>query len=56
MNNLAKVTTLQSKFVGESAKLHKLVFNGISISKDDGVIYVTGKKWDRMFKVILNDF
>mmetsp|Transcript_7454 Transcript_7454/g.8191 ORF Transcript_7454/g.8191 Transcript_7454/m.8191 type:complete len:385 (-) Transcript_7454:1354-2508(-) len=40
----------------ERSKSRADVFNGISISKDDGIIYVTGKKWDRMFKVILNDF
>ncbi len=29
------------------------VLNGISISKDDGILYVTGKHWDRMFKLKL---
>lgn len=29
------------------------VLNGISISKEDGVLYITGKKWNRMFKVSL---
>ena len=29
------------------------VFNGISISKDPNEIYVTGKKWNRMYKVKL---
>jgi glutamine cyclotransferase len=32
---------------------HTDVFNGISISEDPDVIYVTGKLWDRMFKVKL---
>ena len=32
------------------------VFNGISISKESDVIYVTGKKWDRMFKIKLIGF
>lgn len=29
------------------------VFNGISVSDDPDVLYVTGKKWDRIFKVKL---
>ena len=29
------------------------VFNGISVSEDEDVLYVTGKKWDRLFKVRL---
>lgn len=29
------------------------VFNGISISDDDDILYVTGKKWNRMYKVRL---
>jgi len=29
------------------------VLNGISVSKEDGVLYITGKKWNRMFKVYL---
>lgn len=29
------------------------VFNGISISDDPDVLYVTGKKWNRMYKVKL---
>lgn len=29
------------------------VLNGISVSKDPDILYVTGKKWDRMFKVRL---
>jgi len=32
------------------------VLNGISTSNEDGVIYMTGKLWDRMFKVKLNNF
>jgi len=32
------------------------VLNGISVSSEDNVIYVTGKLWDRMFKVTLNYF
>jgi len=32
------------------------VLNGISISKDDGVLYVTGKNWNRMHKVKLTGF
>lgn len=32
------------------------VLNGISVSKDDGILYVTGKKWDRMFKLQLKGF
>ena len=32
------------------------VLNGISISRDDGVLYFTGKLWDRMFKVRLFGF
>ena len=29
------------------------VLNGISISDDPDILYVTGKLWDRMFKVKL---
>lgn len=29
------------------------VFNGISVTEDPDILYVTGKKWDRMFKVQL---
>jgi glutamine cyclotransferase len=29
------------------------VFNGISTSKEPDVLYVTGKKWNRMFKIKL---
>ena len=29
------------------------VFNGISVSADDDVLYVTGKKWNRMYKIRL---
>jgi glutamine cyclotransferase len=29
------------------------VFNGISVSEDPNVLYVTGKKWNRMYKVKL---
>lgn len=29
------------------------VFNGISISNDPDVLYVTGKRWNRMYKVKL---
>jgi len=32
------------------------VFNGISVSQDDGVLYVTGKKWDRTYKLQLKGF
>lgn len=32
------------------------VLNGISISKQDGILYVTGKNWDRMFRVKLEGF
>ena len=27
------------------------VLNGISISKDEGVLYITGKKWNRMYRL-----
>lgn len=27
------------------------VLNGISISKDEGIFYITGKKWNRMFRL-----
>lgn len=30
------------------------VFNGISVSDDDNVLYVTGKKWNRIWSVKLN--
>jgi glutamine cyclotransferase len=30
------------------------VFNGISVSEDDDVLYVTGKKWNRIYSVKLN--
>mmetsp|Transcript_19499 Transcript_19499/g.31365 ORF Transcript_19499/g.31365 Transcript_19499/m.31365 type:complete len:237 (-) Transcript_19499:98-808(-) len=29
------------------------VFNGISVSEDPNVLYVTGKQWDRMFQIEL---
>ena len=29
------------------------VFNGISVSSDPDVLYVTGKRWSNMFKVKL---
>lgn len=29
------------------------VFNGISISIDPDILYVTGKQWDHMFKIKL---
>ena len=29
------------------------VLNGISVSKEEGILYITGKKWDRMFKISL---
>ena len=29
------------------------VLNGISVSADPDILYVTGKKWDRMFKIKL---
>lgn len=32
------------------------VLNGISVSKEEGVLYITGKKWDRMFLVKLDHF
>jgi Glutamine cyclotransferase len=32
------------------------VLNGISISKQDGIFYITGKNWDRMFRVKLDGF
>lgn len=32
------------------------VLNGISVSKDDGILYITGKLWDRMFKLKLLGF
>lgn len=37
----------------ERSKSGAGVFNGISVSGEKGVIYVTGKNWDRMFKVKL---
>ena len=27
------------------------VLNGISVSEDSDLLYITGKKWDRMFLV-----
>ena len=35
----------------ERGKAGAGVLNGIAISDDPDVVYVTGKKWDRMFKV-----
>ena len=35
---------------------HADVLNGISISGEDGVLFVTGKFWDRMFRVRLKNF
>jgi len=32
------------------------VLNGISVSKDDGIFYVTGKLWNRMFRLKLLGF
>jgi glutamine cyclotransferase len=30
------------------------VLNGISVSDTDGELYVTGKKWNRMYRIELN--
>lgn len=32
------------------------VLNGISVSNDDGILYITGKKWDRMYTMKLKGF
>lgn len=32
------------------------VLNGISVSKDDGILYITGKNWDRMYTMRLKGF
>lgn len=40
----------------ERDKVRADVLNGISISKNDGVLYITGKKWDRMFTMTLKGF
>lgn len=37
----------------ERTELQSDVFNGISVSADPDILYVSGKKWDRMFKVRL---
>lgn len=40
----------------ERRKAHADVLNGISISKDDDILYITGKKWNRMYKLKLLGF
>jgi glutamine cyclotransferase len=37
----------------ERSKLGCDVFNGISVSETEDILYVTGKKWDRLFQVRL---
>lgn len=38
---------------GEQQNFHADVFNGISLSNDPDVLYVTGKWWSKMFRVKL---
>jgi glutamine cyclotransferase len=38
----------------ERSRQHADVFNGISISEDEDILYVTGKKWNRMYRIRLN--
>jgi len=40
----------------ERNKEHADVLNGISVSKDDGILYITGKNWDRMYTMKLKGF
>ena len=41
---------MSSLWPGVDRKKHGAdVLNGISISKQDGTLYVMGKNWDRMF-------
>lgn len=40
----------------ERNKVHADVLNGISVSKDDGILYITGKNWDRMYTMKLKGF
>lgn len=40
----------------DRAKNGANVLNGISISQQEGVLYITGKNWDRMFRVKLEGF
>ncbi len=37
----------------ERSQLGCDVFNGISVSETEDILYVTGKKWDRLFQVRL---
>jgi len=32
------------------------VMNGISVTDEDGVFYITGKNWDRIYRVKFADF
>jgi len=32
------------------------VLNGISVTDEEGVFYITGKYWDRMYRVKFADF
>ena len=36
------------------SKVRADVLNGISVSADPDILYVTGKNWDRMFRLKLN--
>jgi glutamine cyclotransferase len=48
---------MSSLWPSEDRKKHGAdVLNGISISKEDGILYITGKNWDRMFRVKLEGF
>ncbi|GFH53131.1 gamma glutamin cyclotransferase [Chaetoceros tenuissimus] len=40
----------------ERRQVNADVLNGISVSKDEGILYITGKKWDRMFQIALAGF
>ena len=39
--------------LSERKKEHADVFNGISVSADPDILYVTGKLWNRMFRIKL---
>lgn len=40
----------------ERSQVKADVLNGISVSKEEGILYITGKKWDRMYKISLTGF
>ena len=46
------IADLSEIWAGDERNEHGAdVLNGISVSQDEDLLYITGKKWDRMFLV-----